>query len=59
MYSQAPMRDPSKSYAEREVLPCLSRQSYRWIVLQTGGKFMAICMGVLIAMCVILVGILR
>ena len=55
MYSQAPMRDPSKSYAEREVLPCLSRQSYRWIVLQTGGKFMAICMGVLIAMCVILI----
>lgn len=57
MYSQAPMRDPSKSYAEREVLPCLSRQSYRWIVLQTGGKFMQICMGVLISLCVVLISV--
>ena len=32
-------------------------QSYRWIVLQTGGKFMAICMGVLISLCVVLISI--
>jgi len=57
IYSQAPMRDPSKNYADREVLPCISRQSYRWIVMQTGGKFVQICMAVLITMCVVLISI--
>ena len=52
MYSQAPMKSVEELRGE-EVLPCLSRQSYRWIVLQPEGVY-GICMRVLIAMCVIL-----
>jgi len=57
LYQQAPLRDPTKSYAEREVLPCLSREIYKQIIAQNEEKIFATCVAVLITFCMLLIGI--
>lgn len=57
VYKQAPMRYPSKSYADREVLPCLSRQTYKQFVAQNEERIFSICVGILMTFCVLLVGV--
>jgi len=56
-YAQAPMREPHKSYQDREVLPCISRDTCRWLFKQAGGGLMQTCIGVMILICLILIGI--